>query len=227
MMKRGCKPVYLHFYIAPTPQSVVESKIADLVKSLSRFGGGTRVILIPFAPYQLATQELPEEFEPTVFRHFMRLVAERLAEEMDFPAISTGDNLAQVASQTLYNLACIDRGCSVPTLRPLLAYDKDEIVQLAKKIGTFEGSLKEYKDCCAIISRHPRTRMRWEYVEESARRFRFGELVSQCISMGSVVSFGGGPEKPPLLEPLDALLGRYERRRAAIELVGKRGKGDV
>ncbi len=228
MMKRGCKPVYLHFYVAPTPQSVVESKIADLVKSLSRFGGGTRVILIPFAPYQLATQGLREDFEPTVFRYFMRLVAERLAEDLEFPAISTGDNLAQVASQTIYNLSCIDRGCSVPTLRPLLGYDKDEIVQLAKRIGTYETSLREYKDCCSIISRHPRTRMRWEYVEESARRFRFGELAAQCISMGSVVSFGRGPEKPPLLEPLDALLGRYERRRAAIQVVDKpRGRDDI
>jgi thiamine biosynthesis protein ThiI len=227
MMKRGCKPVYLHFYIAPAPQSVVDSKIADLVRSLSSFGGGTRVILIPFAPYQLATQELPEDFEPTVFRYFMRLVAERLAEDLEFAAISTGDNLAQVASQTLYNLSCIDRGCSVPTLRPLLGYDKDEIVQLAKRIGTYETSLREYRDCCSIISRHPRTRMRWDYVEESARRFRFGELVTQCISMGSVVSFGGGRERPPLLEPLDALLGRYERKRAAIELVGKRHGRDV
>jgi tRNA uracil 4-sulfurtransferase len=228
MMKRGCKPVYLHFYIAPTPQSVVESKLADLVKVLSGFGSGTRVILIPFAPYQLATQELPEDFEPTVFRYFMRLVAERLAEDLQFPAISTGDNLAQVASQTIYNIACIDRGCSVPTLRPLLAFDKDEIVQLAKKVGTYEISLKEYKDCCSIISRHPKTRMRWDHVEESARRFRFGELVTQCILMGSVVSFGRADGEAPLLEPLDALLGRYERRRAAIEMVGKpHGNPDV
>ncbi len=221
MMKRGCKPVYLHFYLAPTPMSVVESKMAGLIQTLAEFGGGTRLILIPFAPYQIATQDLPHDFEPTVFRYFMRLVAERLAEEMEFPAMSTGDNLAQVASQTLHNLSCMDRGSSVPILRPLLGYDKDEIVQLAKRIGTYETSLAEYKDCCSIISRHPRTRMRWEYVEDSARRFRFGELVSQCISMGSAVSFAKGPEKPALVEPLQAFLDRYEQRKESVRLSRK------
>ncbi|MDA4122360.1 MAG: tRNA 4-thiouridine(8) synthase ThiI [Thaumarchaeota archaeon] len=221
MMKRGCKPVYLHFYLAPTPMSVVESKISGLIQTLTKFGGGTRLILIPFAPYQIATQDLPDDFEPTVFRYFMRLVAERLAEEMDFPAMSTGDNLAQVASQTLHNLSCMDRGSSVPVLRPLLGYDKDEIIQLAKRIGTYETSLVEYKDCCSIISRHPRTRMRWEYVEDSARRFRFGELVSQCILMGSAVSFAKGPEKPPLVEPLQTFLDRIEQRKESIRLTRK------
>lgn len=227
MMKRGCTPVYLHFYIAPTPQAVVESKLADLVRSLASYGGGRRMILVPFAPYQLATRELPEEFEPTVFRYFMRLVAERLAEEMDFLAISTGDNLAQVASQTLYNISCIDRCCSIPTLRPLLGYDKDEIVQLAKRIGTYEISLREYKDCCSIISRHPKTRMRWESVEEAARRFRFADLVSQCTSMGSVVTYGSSSESPALLEPLSSLITRYERKKASVQLVGRPSNKDL
>ncbi len=117
-------------------------------------------MLIPFAPYQLATADMPPEFEPVVFRRFVRMVAERLASDLGYPAISTGDNLAQVASQTLQNLVCIDSGSSVPTLRPLLAFDKEEIVQMAKQIGTYEISLREYKDCCSIISRHPKTRMK-------------------------------------------------------------------
>jgi thiamine biosynthesis protein ThiI len=192
MMKRGCRPTYLHFYLAPGPQAVLESKMVELFRSLERFGGESELILIPFAPYQLATVDLPSEFEPVVFRRFMRVVAESLAPRVGCPAISTGDNLAQVASQTLQNIVCIDSGSTVPTLRPLLGYDKDEIVRLAKVVGTYETSLKEYKDCCAIISRHPRTRMRVRDVDDASAHFRFAELAEKCISMADVVTIADG-----------------------------------
>ena len=170
MMKRGCRPVYLHFYVAPRAEPIVESKIGGLIRILSLTGEESRLILIPFSPYQVGTTDLHPEFEPIVFRRFMRMVAESLASSLDFPAISTGDNLAQVASQTLQNIACIDAGSSLPTLRPLLAYDKDEIIQLARQIGTYATSILEYKDCCSIVSRHPRTRMKISDVDEASRR---------------------------------------------------------
>ncbi len=141
MMKRGCRPVYVHFYVAPGPEPILRSKIGDLVRRLAQGDEESRLILIPFSPYQLATINLPPEFEPIVFRRFMRMVAERLAGALEFPAISTGDNLAQVASQTLQNMACIDSGGSLPTLRPLLGYDKDEIIHLARQVGTYETSI--------------------------------------------------------------------------------------
>jgi tRNA uracil 4-sulfurtransferase len=188
MMKRGCKVTYLHFYLAPGPQAVLGSKMVELVRTLHRYEGDSELILIPFAPYQLATSNMPSEYEPIVFRRFMRMVAERLAVEVGYPAISSGDNLAQVASQTLQNLVCIDSGNLMPTLRPLLGYDKDEIVQLAKKVGTYETSLGEYKDCCAIVSKHPRTRMKVKDVDEACERFDFAGLVTECISQGDVVT---------------------------------------
>ena len=107
--------------------------MASLLKTLSRFGiGGGRLILVPFTDYQVATGDLRPEYEPVVFRHFMRIVAEKVARRVGAIAISTGDNLGQVASQTLYNLACIDAGASMPTLRPVVGYDKSEIVKLAQ-----------------------------------------------------------------------------------------------
>ncbi|MDA4112973.1 MAG: tRNA 4-thiouridine(8) synthase ThiI [Thaumarchaeota archaeon] len=209
MMKRGCTPVYLHFYVAPSAEPIVQSKIGELVRELSQSGEETRLILIPFSPYQLETIDLPSDYEPIVFRRFMRMVAENLASRLEFPAISTGDNLAQVASQTLQNIACIDSGSSLPTLRPLLGYDKDEIVQLARQIGTYETSILDYKDCCSIVSSHPRTRMKIADVDEAGRRHGFDELAARCISMGSMATFRDGAIQ---LRPLSAVLDARSER---------------
>ncbi len=205
MMKRGCRPVYLHFYVAPAADEVVQSKIGRLIRILTPVGEDSQLILVPFSPYQLATMSLPPEFEPIVFRRFMRMVAERLVSRLGLPAISTGDNLAQVASQTLQNIASIDSGCSVPTLRPVLGYDKDEIIKLAREIGTYETSILEYKDCCSIISRHPRTRMKVADVDEAARRHGFEELAASCISMASIATFRDTAVE---LRPLSEIVGR-------------------
>ncbi len=208
MMKRGCAPVYLHFYVAPSVEPILESKIGRLVRILSQYGGGSQLILIPFAPYQLATTELPPEFEPTVFRRFMRMVAETLARSLDLPALSTGDNLAQVASQTLQNIACIDSGSSMPTFRPLLGYDKDEIVRLARQIGTYEVSIEDYRDCCSIVSRHPKTRMKIADVDEASRRLDFQGLADRSVAMGHIASF---PEGAVDLRPLGEVLAKTRR----------------
>ncbi len=214
MMKRGCRPVYLHFYVAPSADPIVHSKIGDLIRQLSQSGEDSRLILIPFSPYQLATTDLPPEFEPVVFRRFMRMVAESLASALEFPAISTGDNLAQVASQTLQNIACIDSGSSLPTLRPLLGYDKDEIIRLARQVGTYETSILDYKDCCSIVSRHPRTRMKIEDVDESCRRLRFDELATKCISLGSMATFRDDVvDLRPLSDVLEARARKADEQR--------------
>ena len=101
------------------PRPIVESKMGSSSETALEDGGEeSRLILIPFSPYQVATTDLPQEFEPTVFRRFMRMVAESLAAALEFLAISTGDNLAQVASQTLQNIACIDSGAVRPDSPP-------------------------------------------------------------------------------------------------------------
>ncbi len=206
LMKRGCRPTYLHFYLAPGPQNVLQSKVVELVRHLGTYGGDSELILVPFAPYQLATSDLPQEFEPVVFRRFVRMVAEALSSDLGYPAISTGDNLAQVASQTLQNIVSIDSGSSLPTFRPLLAFDKEEIVDLAKRIGSYETSLKEYKDCCSIISRHPRTRMKVRDVDDAVRHFGFKELARRCIADGSVVKVAPGQAT---IRPLQDVLEEY------------------
>ncbi len=189
MMKRGTAPVYLHFYLAPTPKSAVESKITELVKVLSLFGGKSTIVLVPFAEYQLATTEVPGELEPSLFRRFMRMTAEGLAPRFGAAAISTGDSLSQAASQTLWNIASFDEGSTLPILRPLLTFDKDEIISLARRIGTYDLSLQEYKDCCAIITRHPRTRVRGAQLSECVERFGLRDLVWKSVEKATLVTY--------------------------------------
>ena len=189
LMKRGTRPVYLHFYLAPTPASAIDSKITRLVKVLSGFGGKSTLVLFPFADYQLATAGAPAELEPSLFRRFMRMVAEALAPRFDANAISTGDSLSQAASQTIWNVSSFDAGSTLPILRPLLTFDKEEIVSLARTIGTYDLSLEEYKDCCAIITRHPRTRVKPDMISECVERFGLRDLVWKSMESASLVTY--------------------------------------
>jgi thiamine biosynthesis protein ThiI len=189
LMKRGCKPIHLHFYLAPSAEYALQSKVLKIIKVLSGYCGRSTLVLVPFAEYQIATSEVPSDCEPSLFRRFMRLTAEALAPHFGSPAISTGDSLAQAASQTLWNLAVFDQGSSLPILRPLLTYDKQEITELAKRIGTYELSIQEYRDCCAIITRHPRTRAKSETIERYASTLGFDSLVRKCISLGTLVTY--------------------------------------
>ena len=189
LMKRGARPVYLHFYLAPTPQAAVESKITKLLKVLSAYEGKSSLVLVPFADYQMATTGVPGELEPSLFRRFMRMTAEGLSPRFNANAISTGDSLSQAASQTLWNIASFDEGSTLPILRPLLTYDKDEIIGLARRIGTYELSLEEYKDCCAIITRHPRTRVKVEEISEWVTRLGLQDVVRRSVAGASLVTY--------------------------------------
>jgi tRNA uracil 4-sulfurtransferase len=204
MMKRGCDLTYVHFFVAPSADDVLETKMASMLKTLARFGtGGGRLILVPFTDYQVTTGDLRPDFEPVVFRHFMRVVAEKVANRVGAIATSTGDNLGQVASQTLYNLACIDAGASMPTLRPVVGYDKSEIVKVAEAIGTYEDSIADYKDCCSMVSRHPRTRMKVKDVLEASRRYDFPALAEKALSQAAVMKFDANT-RLVRVEPIEA-----------------------
>ena len=189
LLKRGVRPVYLHFYLAPTSEGPMQSKVTKLVKVLSAWGGKSTLVMVPFAEYQLATAEVPGELEPSLFRRFMRMTAERLAPRFGASAVSTGDSLSQAASQTLWNIGVFDSGSSLPVLRPLLSYDKEEVVGLARRIGTYELSLEEYKDCCAIITRHPRTRAKAAKIAEYAEGLGFWDLISRSLKSASLASY--------------------------------------
>jgi thiamine biosynthesis protein ThiI len=189
LLKRGVRPVYVHFYLAPNSEGPLQSKVAKLVKVLSAWGGKSTLVMVPFAEYQLATADVPGELEPSLFRRFMRMTSEQLAMRFGASAISTGDSLSQTASQTLWNIKVFDSGSSLPVLRPLLSYDKEEVVSLARRIGTYELSLEEYKDCCAIVTRHPRTRANAAKIEEYVEGLDFKSLILESLESGSLASY--------------------------------------
>jgi thiamine biosynthesis protein ThiI len=221
LLKRGVRPVYLHFYLAPAPETVVGSKIVRLVKVLSAWGGKSTLLMVPFADYQVATAEAPDDLEPSLFRRFMRMVAERAAPSFGASAVSTGDSLSQAASQTLWNIRGFDEGSSLPILRPLLTYDKEEIVGLARRIGTYDLSLEEYKDCCAIVTRRPKTRAKPERISEYAGHLGFEELAAR--SLGSATLAAYDPVEDRLkVSPLARALERdaEARSRAASDARG-------
>jgi tRNA uracil 4-sulfurtransferase len=203
LMKRGCVPIYLHFYLAPTVRTPLESKITGLVKVLSSSCGKSTLVLVPFAEYQLATSDAPSDLEPSLFRRFMRMVAEELARRFEAVAIGTGDSLSQAASQTIWNVSSFDAGSSLPILRPLLTYDKEEIVSLAKRIGTYDLSLEDYKDCCAMITRHPRTRVKAEVLAEYVNRLGLQDLVWKSLQRATLATYnpaGDVTKHSPLAE---------------------------
>lgn len=217
LMKRGCRPVYVHFYLAPNPEYALGSKVGRILRLLTEYSGRSSLLLIPFAEYQLATAGAPSEAEPSLFRRFMRVTAEELAGIFGASAISTGDSLSQAASQTLWNMAVFDEGSSLPILRPLLGYDKEEIVQLARKIGTYEPSIEDYRDCCAIITRHPKTRVKRELIDSLSESFGFQELARRCVSLGTIARFDHRSETPQLRPLRDILDERKSRVLKAVE----------
>ena len=123
----------------------------------------------------------PEELFTVIMRRFMMRVALRLAEKEDCGAIITGESLAQVASQTMPAIACTDAVATIPVFRPLIGMDKQEIIEISNKIGTFETSILPYEDCCTVFTpKHPKTRPTIEMIEEAEKALDIDALVERC-----------------------------------------------
>ncbi len=133
-------------------------KVSQLAQSLSYYTNHSKLYLVPYTHFEFAALTDSLEYELVIFRRFMTRVAEKLVARINAQALVTGDNLAQVASQTLENIVANNQAVQLPILRPLLTYDKYEIVDLAKQISTYSLSIEPYKDCCSLVSQHPRTK---------------------------------------------------------------------
>ena len=190
LMKRGVSVDYVHFYAVKDADEARASKVGELVRFLTYFSYRSRVFYVPFHIFHLvAAARLDPRMETVVFRRFMMRVAEFLARKYGYDAISTGESLAQVASQTMQNMISISYGLGFQVLRPLLTYDKEEIINLAKRIGTYELSLKECKDACSIISLHPRTNVKPEEVLKAEMEIDIDRLIEKTLSETVVVEY--------------------------------------
>ncbi len=165
-MKRGLSPVYLHFHAFQDNEEAMGSKVSDILSILGRYSAGSKVYYAPAHVFQSMAMKLPQRLELVLFKRFMFEVAEAIAAREHALAIVTGESLGQVASQTVRNLTASARGTKLFVMRPLIGMDKLEIVNAAKGIGTFEASVKPYRDVCSIRARNPATAASVHEVDE-------------------------------------------------------------
>lgn len=152
-MKRGVKVEMVHFHSFPYTSERAKEKVVDLASVLARYSNAAiKLHVIHFTDIQMAIRETcREEYTITMMRRFMYRIAERVAEGRDAKAIFTGESVGQVASQTLESMYAINEAINMPVLRPLCCFDKEEIIDIAQKIGTFDISIRPYEDCCTIF----------------------------------------------------------------------------
>lgn len=152
MMKRGLWMSCITFHSPPYIGDASKEKVLALARVLSRFQPATRVYVAPFAAVQEAIRDrAPEAYRTVLYRRMMQRIAARVAREQGLAALVTGESLGQVASQTIENMTCIAAASELPVLRPLVGFDKDETIALARRIGTFEISNRQEPDCCVVF----------------------------------------------------------------------------
>lgn len=182
--RRGLSLAGAYCHTFPYTGDGTRDKVLDLCRQLAAYVGGVRLWVVDFTPVQLAVQaEVPEPFRTLVSRRMMLRLAEVLARRERAGALVTGDSLGQVASQTLESLAAVGEVASLPLLRPLLAWDKQEIVAMARRIGTYDISVRPFDDCCTVFApRHPRTRPTREQVRAAEAALDVEALVDAALT---------------------------------------------
>lgn len=183
MMRRGVKIEAIHFASPPYTSSQSQEKVIDIAKKLARFGGKIRLYIVNFTKLQEAIYELNDEsYAVTLMRRMMYRIAEQLALKKRCLALVSGESLGQVASQTLESMRTINPAITLPMLRPLVTRDKNDIIALAKKIDTYEISIRPYEDCCTIFTpKNPTTKPKIGRVEYLEKRFDYQALVDECV----------------------------------------------
>ncbi len=168
MAKRGVSLEPVHFFSPPYTSEAAKEKVVELAQKLAPWCGRMRLQIVPFTEIQEEIRrKCPEDFFTLVMRRFMMRLAERCADEAHAKSIITGECLGQVASQTMEALRCTEDVVSLPVLRPLIGMDKEEIVRISRKIGTFDTSILPYEDCCTVFTpRHPKTKPHLDEVRE-------------------------------------------------------------
>ncbi|MGB9805523.1 MAG: tRNA uracil 4-sulfurtransferase ThiI [Thermoproteota archaeon] len=189
-MKRGAQLVYLHFHPYESSEAVRDSKIKELILLLSEWGSSRKLYVASSSEFLLRSVSLSmPEYNLHLFKKLMFRVAEEVAKKENAKGIVTGDSLSQKASQTLEAMRVTDTGIGLPIIRPLLGYDKDETVSLAQKIGTYELSIKEYKDCCSIMAKHPITKPNFNTFGKLEKEINLEEIVQETLKNIEVIEF--------------------------------------
>ncbi len=189
--KRGVIIEAVYFHAPPYTSERAKQKVIDLAKQVASYSGTIKLHIVNFTDIQLYIYEqCPHDELTIIMRRYMMRIAERLANANDCIGLVTGESIGQVASQTMFSLRTTDEVCELPVYRPVIGFDKQEIVDVAEKIGTFETSILPYEDCCTIfVAKHPVTKPNLNVIKRSEKHLaeKIDELVETAISSEEVV----------------------------------------
>lgn len=182
-LKRGISLNFIHFHAQPYTNKASIEKVIELIKVLKKFQPIVKLYLVPFGEAQ---QEIllktPDKLRVILYRRLMVRIAERIAQKEKAKALITGDSIGQVASQTLENLGVVQKAVNLPIIKPLACLDKEEIIQKAKEIGTYEISILPHQDCCArFLPKHPETKADLEKVKKAEKKLNIKKLIEGAL----------------------------------------------
>lgn len=183
MAKRGMEVEYLHFHSYPYTNEQAKDKVVELARILSRYTGGTSISTVKVTHIQEEIhKKCAAELNVTLLRRFMFRIAERVAKRKGAKCLITGESLGQVASQTIEGITSSNAVVTLPVLRPLIGFDKEEIIIRAKKIGTFETSVLPYEDCCTVfLPEFPAIKPKLSFIEEEEAKLDIEALVNEAL----------------------------------------------
>ena len=187
--KRGVEMIAVHYYSFPYTGPQARQKVLDLAGILSSYCCGMRVYVVPFTEIQMEIHaKCPDDYTTLIMRRYMMRIAERIARKENCLALVTGESIGQVASQTMEALCTTDSVVDMPVFRPLIGFDKIDIIHQAEKIGTYETSCLPYEDCCTVFTpRHPATRPRMEKILEGEEKLDSERLIAEAVEKAEVI----------------------------------------
>ena len=189
--KRGVTIDAVYFHAPPYTSERAKQKVIDLAKLVSRYAGPIRLHIVNFTDIQLYIYDkCPHEELTIIMRRYMMKIAEEFAKKDDCLALVTGESIGQVASQTIHSLAATNEVCTMPVFRPLIGFDKQEIVDVALKIQTYETSILPYEDCCTIfVAKHPVTKPNIQAIKKSEERLqeKIEDMLKEAVDTAETV----------------------------------------
>ena len=185
LAKRGAEVDYLHFHIFMDKSNVLNTKIGDIVKGLDVATQAKKLFVSSYGPFEMEVlnlDKLSQRYETVIFRRLMARVGEALALKFGYQLLLFGDSLGQVASQTMENMVAVDHAIQMPIFRPLVGYDKSEVVELVRYIGLFDAAVAEYKACCSILSPDPIKKADLDTVQQIEQEIGIDKIVEEMVN---------------------------------------------
>ncbi len=187
--KRGVQLISVHYHSFPYTSEQAKEKVLDLGRILSQYCCGMKTYVVPFTEIQMEIHEkCPEDYTTLIMRRYMMRIAEKIAEKEGALALITGESIGQVASQTMEALQTTNEVVNMPVFRPLIGFDKADIIDYAKKIGTYETSSLPYEDCCTVFTpKHPATKPKMAKILEGEEKLDQEALIEKAVNEAEII----------------------------------------